>query len=537
MKKDKSPAKIGTSPDTSHPNHTSEHRPHSSLFSSRVVLTSLPHLDTFGCTKVDAVEEDFLRSIEASWTVRGQEKDMYAESSKISSKNAMRASLTLAQGLEEFYLSRVSMKETSLTVLDGPHKGLEVPLTQDMFYIGREEWCDLSLPNDKRVSSVHCELRVEKKGVRLIDRGSRNGSFINDVQVNDAFLTPDTTFKVGHSVCVLRTTTKKTQIDIRFSDDSGQLVGQEPAMREIFTLLPRLAKKGIPLLLTGETGTGKSSIANVLHQQSQREGECVVVNCGALSPSLIESELFGYEKGAFTGAEQRHQGYIEQAQGGTLFLDEIGELPLSLQPKLLDVLERKRLRRLGGTKEIALDFQLVTATHRDLKQQVELGEFRKDLFYRIAVMELHVPALRERKRDLPLLISHLLQQISPDQYIKVTKDALQALKEYHWPGNLRELRNVLERSLILVEEAELDADSLLMPHSHQSLPTEAPKPQTSPQDIRTMKDLLADAEAAILEDVLNALHWNVSKTAQTLEVSRSWLHGRIRFYQLKRPTD
>ncbi len=459
----------------------------------------------------------------------------------------LRASRTLEQGIDLYRFQRISIDESSLVVIEGPHKGQEVPLERDLFYIGRADFCDLALPLDKHISGVHCELRVQSDGIRLVDRESRNGCYVGGQRVFEGLLVPDVPMKLGNTVCVLRVHSGKSDINVRYADDTGLLVGQHPRMREIFALLSRLAPRDIPILLTGETGTGKTSIALALHKQSKRQGGFVTVNCGALSPSLIESELFGYEKGAFTGAAGRHKGFFEQADGGTLFLDEIAELPLELQPKLLDVLERKRLRRLGGTEEIAVDFRLVSATHRSLRTHIAEGLFREDLFYRIAVMELHVPALRDRREDLPLLVNYLLHRLDTERLVRVSPAALRELQEYHWPGNLRELRNVLERSVLLLEGNHLEVDDLLMPLS--ALPLSAPSlmspkkaaslapEKVAVSAVESMKTQLADAEREIIRVALETLDWNVSKAAQMLEVSRSWLHGRIKSYGLQRPLE
>ncbi len=442
---------------------------------------------------------------------------------------------------------RVTVEDFSLVVSEGPHQGLSVDLDKDLFYLGRSEVCDVALPHDRRVSGMHCELRLSKEGVRVRDLGSRNGCIVAGHRILDGYLSDGSSLQIGDTVCILRSNKRKAEISVPCVDTSGRLVGQSPQMRRIFALLSRLANKDLPLLLTGETGTGKSSLAQVLHEQSsRRNGPFVTVNCGALPASLIESELFGYEKGAFTGAEQQHPGYFEQANGGTLFLDEIGEIPLELQPKLLDVVERKRIRRLGGKQEFPVDCRLVTATHRQLIGKDASVRFRSDLFYRLAVVQLEVPPLRERLEDLSLLVAFLLPLIAPGKQIEMTPDALRKLQGYLWPGNVRELRNVLERSLLWLDGPILDADSFVFSHDFSTRPEvdlssenhlNAAASIKSPQSpaLDTIKVRLAEAERKILVETLEALQWNVSKAAQTLEVSRTWLYGRMKSYNIQRP--
>lgn len=455
----------------------------------------------------------------------------------------------------------LQLDECSLYVTHGPHKGQEVFLTDNWLHVGRAEWCDISLPQDMRISRHHCKIQLCPEGLMVHDLGSSNGTFMGGSRVYQALLNPDQPMKVGDSVMELRMHSSPTEIRVNHYDKSGLLVGSSPAMGEIFSLLSRMSSLDMPVLLRGETGTGKTSVAQALHQQSPRsKGPMVHVNCGALSPSLIESELFGYERGAFTNASKRHRGFFEQAHQGTLFLDEIGELPLSLQPKLLDVLERKKIRRLGSETEIDVDFRLVTATHADLREAVEDGRFRQDLFYRLAVAELHVPPLRDRLEDIPLLAAHTLSQLSPHQLIQLTPGALRALKQHIWPGNIRELRNVLERSLMFSDENTLDSHHLQL---HALAPGSTPVVEAAPPvfevepttpDIhppgqeghlllpashtedgtrRTMQERLGDIEKLILLETLEELNWNVNATRKALGLSRSWVYNLIKKHDLK----
>ena len=324
--------------------------------------------------------------------------------------------------------TRRSTEDTSLIVVDGPEEGKRLHLDKELIRIGRAEWCDLILTADPWVSNVHCEIWLEEEGLRVRDLVSRNGIRVNGLQVFDALLPLGARLEIGQSTIELRSHNQKREIEVHYADESGTLIGRSQGMRKIFSMLSRLKKSDISVSLQGETGTGKTSVARALHLQSERkDGPFVVVNCGALPANLIEAALFGHEKGAFTGADRRHLGFFQQANGGTLFFDEVAELPLSLQPKLLDVLERRVIRRLGDDKEIPVDFRLITATHRDLRKLSKEGSFREDLFFRITVVELEIPPLRDRREDIPLLTEGLLKETAQENTYTLTTGAMERL--------------------------------------------------------------------------------------------------------------
>ncbi|MFN3750879.1 MAG: sigma-54 interaction domain-containing protein [Thiobacillus sp.] len=247
------------------------------------------------------------------------------------------------------------------------------------------------------------------------------------------------------------------------------LVGKSPAFSRMLELVRRVAPSDTAALLLGESGTGKELVAQAIHQQSAREnGPFVVVECSGLTETLFESELFGYEKGAFTGAGQRKSGLVESAAGGTLFLDEVGDIPLSLQVKLLRLLESGTFRRVGGVETLRADFRLIAATHRDLKAMVERGSFRRDLYYRLGVFPIHLPALRDRREDIVLLAETLLNRLAPGRAYTLSAGARARLQAYDYPGNIRELRNILERAMLMA-----DGDTLLPEHLPPELAAEA----------------------------------------------------------------
>lgn len=247
------------------------------------------------------------------------------------------------------------------------------------------------------------------------------------------------------------------------------LVGKSPAFNRMLEMVRRVAPSGTAVLLLGESGSGKELVAQAIHQQSGREhGPFVVVECSGLTETLFESELFGYEKGAFTGANQRKIGLVESASGGTLFLDEVGDIPLSLQVKLLRLLETGTFRRVGGVETLRADFRLIAATHRDLKAMVERGSFRRDLYYRLSVFPIHLPALRERREDIALLAETLLARLAPGRAYTLSEPVKARLQAYDYPGNIRELRNILERAMLMA-----DGDTLLVEHLPPELASDA----------------------------------------------------------------
>jgi DNA-binding NtrC family response regulator len=432
-----------------------------------------------------------------------------------------------------FQSHSIKVGARSLICTTGPHRGLEIPLNKEILALGRAEWCDIALPQDPLVSRHHCDILLTSDGIRIQDLQSNNGTFVNETQVFEAPL--HHSFRIGGSTFVLQAGEAETQVKIPWYDQSGLLVGKSRSMRKLFSMLTRLGKSDLSVLLLGETGTGKSTVARALHEQSQREnGPFVTVNCGALSPSLIEASLFGYEKGAFTGADRKHLGFFEQAHKGTLFLDEIGELPLELQPKLLDVLERKRLHRLGGKQEIEVDFRLITATLSNLEEHLEQKLFREDLYYRLAVAELEVPPLRERLDDIPLLVDYILHNLDSKQTPALAPDALERLCQEHWPGNVRQLRNVLERTLVFLDGPVIGEEDLSFSRRQADSSTKQGHLAHLVQTTGTLKERLQAEERRILLHVLQEHDWNIADVLDELDISRSSLYNRMQKLNIKR---
>ncbi len=305
---------------------------------------------------------------------------------------------------------------------------------------------------DRAVSRLHAELEIVEDGVWLRDLGSTNGSFVESVFCKVARVEEGARIRLGSTTLQWRFEQGDAQVPLWPHEIFGELVARSEAMRELFMRLSQYARTDAPVLVQGETGTGKELVAKAIHTESPRSrGPFVVVDCGALPENLLEAELFGHARGAFTGAVGERQGAFEAADGGTVFLDEIGELPLAMQPKLLRVLESKTVRRIGETAYRSVDVRFVAATHRDLQQLVASGQFREDLFFRLSVLPAHVPPLRARRSDASLLVTHFLARRAPGLVLPA---AILAEVEHHpWLGNVRELRSFVDRVATIGAEA------------------------------------------------------------------------------------
>lgn len=297
------------------------------------------------------------------------------------------------------------------------------------------------------------------------------------------------------------------------------MVGRSAAFNTMLGLISRAAPAMTPVLLLGESGTGKELVAQALHTLSpRRDRPFVPVDCSGLTETLFESELFGYEKGAFTGATQRKIGLVEAAAGGTLFLDEVGDIPLALQVKLLRLLETGTYRRVGGVETLAADFRLVAATHRDLEAMVAAGSFRRDLYYRIAVFPIHLPALRERREDIPLLVEVLLERLAPGRRLRLSAEALQRLSSHDFPGNIRELRNLLERAILLTDGEVIRPETL-------ALRATAPETAQAPQPGEIVP--LDEAERRYVRWALAQVGGDKTRLARLLGISARTLYRKL----------
>ena len=313
-----------------------------------------------------------------------------------------------------------------------------------------------------------------------------------------------------------------------------EIVGKVPTMRQIFNIIAKVADSPTTVLITGESGTGKELVARALHDQSSRKNEpFVTVNCGAIPEGLFEAELFGHERGAFTGAHAARPGRFELADGGTLFLDEVGELPLDLQVKLLRVLQERSFERVGGVRPLSVDVRLVAATNRDLREAIERREFRQDLFYRLNVVSIHVPPLRDRREDVPLMVQHFLQRFNERlgrNVSGVSEAALAALAAYHWPGNIRELENLMERCVLLCDGERIEEGDLPELGEPVSRATREAEDLSLKEYLRLHMSRL---EANRIREALGAEENNVTRAARRLGISRKSLQTKMKDYGLR----
>ena len=316
----------------------------------------------------------------------------------------------------------------------------------------------------------------------------------------------------------------KKQLNKNFSVE--KIIGGSLAIHNVIETIKQVATSKATVLITGESGTGKELVAQALHSLSGRAGRFVAVHCAALSPTLLESELFGHEKGSFTGAAERRKGRFEIADGGTLFLDEIGEIDPSVQVKILRALETRSFERVGGTEPVTTDTRVVAATNKDLGKLVSEGRFREDLFYRLYVITINMPSLRERKEDIPLLVKHFIDYFSRDNSKKIdgiTDDALSALMEYGWPGNVRELRNSIERMVVLSRKNILDINSIPIGLKHSPAARSSGEKGIVPQTTN-----IHDAERLLISKALSDSGGNISSAARELGISRRTLHRKLK---------
>jgi two-component system, NtrC family, response regulator GlrR len=422
----------------------------------------------------------------------------------------------------------VVVRRFRVRVVAGPDSGAERMSQGKALAIGTHPSADLVL-NDRTVSRFHCSIDIVDGIAQIRDLGSRNGTLVDNVPILHAPLRERAVLALGTTEIHFDLGRESITIEASQREAFGSMVGRSPAMRAVFAQLERAAGSDITVLLEGETGTGKEIAAEALHRESGRaEGPFVVVDCGSIAPELVESELFGHERGAFTGADRARVGAFEAAHGGTLFLDEIGELDSDVQPKLLRAVESRSIRRVGSTSSVPVDVRLVAATWRDLRAEVNAGRFRPDLYYRLAVFPVRIPPLRERMADLSPVVEKLLRDLDADAEAteRLRAPAFMArLMRHGWPGNIRELRNHLERSLII-------SDASPFPGIH---PTgDGPITVDPTRSLKVSRDeWIRQFERRYLEALLTLHAGNVRAAAAATGVDRVYLYRLLWKHGLK----
>ena len=434
-------------------------------------------------------------------------------------------SVTHTEELEDRF-DWVSIQRFRVRVMAGAAP-TEVVSDGEELSIGSAAGNDLII-DDTAVSRHHCTITSAKitggdDGFLLRDLHSTNGTRVSGFRVRATFLKPGTVFKVGRTTLQFDPLEETVNAPISTDHHHGTMVGSSEAMRRLFAMIKRVARAESTVLIEGETGTGKTALADAIHQDSaRREGPFVVVDCASIAPNLIESHLFGHVAGAFTGAAGERTGAFAAAKGGTVFLDEVGELPLEVQPKLLRVLEERVVVPLGSVQEVPIDVRVVAATNRDLRREVNEGTFRADLFYRLHVVRMTMPPLRERREDIPPLIEHFRRQIAPDSPPPPAA-MIETWQRLHWSGNARELRSAVERYLLLGDDAWQTA----------ARSSDAMAPFNPELSFRAAKEIaVAQFEKGYLGMLIDRHGGNLSKAARAASMDRNHLRQLLRRHEI-----
>jgi DNA-binding NtrC family response regulator len=442
------------------------------------------------------------------------------EKSDKSGKDSDRTQLLSAGGQKPLIL-----KKARFIVNTGRDKGKEIVLHKRLITVGTLSDNDLVL-TDPTVSRSHAVIEEKGGGYILRDLNSTNGTFLEGVRVHEGYLAAGSLIRLGQTEMTFSPLEERIEAAHSSSDHFGDLIGSSNLMREVFGILERVAPTDIAVLVQGETGTGKELAARAIHGRSRRaEKPFVVFDCGAVAPNLIESELFGHEKGAFTDAVKSRQGAIELADSGTLFLDEIGELTPALQPKLLRALDQQEVKRVGAGQALKVNVRVVAATNRDLEKEVKAGRFREDLFYRLSAVSVALPPLRKHKEDIETIAEHLLTGISGavGKRLKgLSPEAAEALRAYPWPGNVRELKNVLGRAAALCDGSRIEVRDLFLSQGKKNDTLESLSGKT-----------LEEIEKAAIHATLRSVDGNKTEAAKVLGIAYSTLYEKMKKYGMR----
>ncbi|MBM4164429.1 MAG: FHA domain-containing protein [Lentisphaerae bacterium] len=430
------------------------------------------------------------------------------------------------------------VRKTKLLVVSGPLQGQEFVVNKEVFTIGLGEHNDLAL-EDSTISKRHCEISVDQGGYHIRDLGSTNGTIVQGVTVTSACLAPGAEIQIGKTRLIFCPLQEASDIPLSRHESFGKALGRSVAMRRVFYLAETYAPTDATIMITGETGTGKEVLAEEIHLHSPRcKKPFIVIDCAAMAKDLIESELFGHVKGAFTGANADRMGAFEAADGGTIFLDEIGDLLPDLQPKLLRVLEKREIRRVGCNKTNKINVRIICATNRNLAHEVNEGRFREDLYYRLSVVQMELPPLRRRKDDIALLVRKFLTDLhGPDAMKDVANfdRGLDVLKRHDWPGNVRELRNLIEVAFYSEHRpVELSAFLSLgnLRTNRSPVPAEAPMAADKPfKDAKN--DIIDHFERGYLQELLARNNHNISRSAREAGIERAYLQRLVKKHALK----
>jgi len=429
------------------------------------------------------------------------------------------------------------VRRTKLLVVSGPLQGREFIINKDLFTLGSGAHNDLVL-EDSTISKRHCEISVDDRGYQIRDLESTNGTVIQGVNVSSAYLTPGAEIQLGKTRLVFCPLPEANDIPLSRSENFGAMIGRSMSMRRVFYLAETYAPTEATMMITGETGTGKEILAEEIHRHSPRRNKSfIVIDCAAMAKDLIESELFGHVKGAFTSANADREGAFELADGGTVFLDEIGDLSPDLQPKLLRVLEKREIRRVGENRIRKINVRIICATNRMLATEVNEGRFREDLYYRLSVVQMELPPLRRRRDDVPLLVKKFLVDLHGPTAMESIADfdrTMDVLKRHDWPGNVRELRNLIEVAFYS-ERRPLDLSAFLSLGRLRA--GRKAEPEASYATDKPFKDakneLIEGFEKTYLLDLLARNHANISRSAREAGIERAYLQRLIKKYGLK----
>jgi len=430
----------------------------------------------------------------------------------------------------------ILLQKSKLVALNGPLQGREFMIDRDVFSIGSGQRNDLVL-EDTTVSRQHCEILLGPEGYIIRDQGSTNGTLVQGVRVSEAYLDQSTEFQLGKTRFVFCPLRESVEYVLSERESFGAMLGGSVAMRHVFHLAETYAPTEAVVLIEGETGTGKEVLAEEIHRHSRRkDSPFIVIDCASLARDIIESELFGHTKGAFTGAAADRVGAFELADGGTVFLDEVGELSTDLQPKLLRVLEKKEIRRVGSNKVRPINVRIVAATNKKLANEVNTGRFREDLFFRLSVMHIVLPPLRRRPDDLPILMGRFLEEFHGEGALDRVVDwqeTVDTFRRHDWPGNVRELRNVMEIAAYSEKES-IDLRSYLCLGRMGSAPKDSQPQYTADRPFKEVKgELIGEFERQYIQDALRRHGGNVSQAARAAGIERAYMQRLIRKHDLK----